>query len=326
MIEAAISPVAARVVRDLGEVESNEEVLVIVDPMTVTVGRALTSAARAEGAVASLLVMPQLESHGSEPPDTVAAAMTGADAVFASNQHSLAHTNARKRATETGTRVAILRGIDEEMMTTGAMTVDFEEVREVTDLVCKALSKSDGARVRTPTGTDVEMELGGRGASPLDGYFHEGVGFSNFPPGLAVTSPIEGTTDGTIVMDYSMDGFGRLEDEIELTVERGHVTAVDGGSEAAELREILDDADDGATNIAEFAIGTNPAARLVGNLAEDKKRSGVVDFAVGDNTSIGGSTESDVHLDFIVLDATITLDGNVVQEDGSLDLDALRSF
>ncbi|MGM0590722.1 MAG: aminopeptidase [Halobacteriota archaeon] len=324
MIDLELSPVARRIVEDLGEVTPDEEVLVVGDTGSVTVSKALTTAARATGAEASLLVMPRLARQGDEPPSAVAGAMRGADVVFAANEHSLGHTEARKRATEDGTRVAILRGVDEEMLLEGAMTADFERLREVTAAVCDALTAAEDAHVRTPTGTDVELSLSGRAAFPLDGYFHDGAGFSNFPPGLAVSSPVEHTAQGTIVMDYSMDGFGRLDEPITLTIEGGSVTDVAGGDHARQLRETLENADDNAGNLAEFALGTNPEARLVGNLAEDKKRRGVVDFAVGDNTSIGGHTASDIHLDFVVLEATITLDGVVVQSDGVLDVDAVH--
>lgn len=323
MIGLELGETARRVVEELGEVRTGEEVVVLTDPGNVAVARALATAARAAGATASLLVMPRLANHGDEPPEVAASAMRSADVVFAANEHSLSHTAARKRATDAGARVAILRGVDEKMFVDGAMTADFEAVRDLTRAVCDALEAADRAHVRTPTGTDVEMSLDGRAAFPLDGYFHESVGFSNFPPGLAVTSPAEGTANGTVVMDFSVDGLGRLDDPVELTVADGAVTDVDGGRQAAELRDLLDEADENAANLAEFAVGTNPAARLVGNLAEDKKRRGVVDFALGDNTSIGGRTESGLHIDFVALDATITLDDTVVQEAGALDAEAL---
>ncbi|GIS67504.1 MAG: hypothetical protein CM1200mP6_05720 [Anaerolineaceae bacterium] len=37
------------------------------------------------------------------------------------------------------------------------------------------------------------------------------------------------------------------------------------------LKQMIDQSDKDANNIAEFAIGTNPKARLIGNLAEEKK-------------------------------------------------------
>lgn len=324
MIEMELSHVSRRVVEDLGEVTAAEEVLVLAEAGEVTVARALTTAARAAGATAMLMVIPRLSHHGVEPPDAVAAAMRDADVVLMATEHALTHTRARIAAAERGTRVAVLRGVTPEMMVAGAMTADFEAVRERTGRVCDALAATDRVHMTAPGGTDVRFSVVGRPTFPLDGYFHD-YGFSSLPPGMAVTSPDEGTATGSIVLDFSMDSFGRLENPIELTVTDGCATEITGGREAERLERMIADAGVGASNLAEFAIGTNPTARLTGNLAEDKKQLGVVDVALGDNSSIGGTVESELHLDAIVQSPTVRLDGTVVIADGDLDESALRT-
>jgi leucyl aminopeptidase (aminopeptidase T) len=73
-------------------------------------------------------------------------------------------------------------------------------------------------------------------------------------------------------------------------------------------------------------IGLNLHARLVGNLAEDKKKLGTVHFAVGDNESLGGTTQCDIHLDGVVLNPTVTLDGETVITEGDVHLDRIREL
>jgi len=87
------------------------------------------------------------------------------------------------------------------------------------------------------------------------------------------------------------------------------------------LRELVDQSDKDANNIAEFAIGTNPKARLVGNLAEDKKLEGSVHIAIGDNHVLGGKITSNIHLDGMVLNPTVELDGERVIRNGKLHLE-----
>lgn len=315
---------ARRVVEELAAVEPEEEVLVVVDPGTVDLGRALAAASRAAGTSAVVSVMPRQDGHGEEPPATIAAAMRSADVVFAANEHSLTHTRARREAAAAGARVLILRGVTPGMMTAGAMTADFATVRETTALVCDALAAAEGVHVTAPAGTDLDASLAGRSAIPLDGTFHD-YGFANLPPGLAVTAPVEGTGSGTVVLDHAMDGLGRLDGPVELTVADGRVSAVDGGRDADRLRGLLSAGSGHPYNLAEFAVGTNPDARLTPNLAECKKRLGVVDVALGDNTSIGGTTESSVHLDAVVTRPTVRLDGTAVVREGDLDREALRA-
>lgn len=324
MIDLELARPARRVVEEVAAVEPDEEVLVIVDPGGVDLGRALAGASRAAGATAVLNAMPRQDGHGEEPPATVAGAMREADVVLAANEHSLTHTRARQAAAEAGARVLVLRGVTAEMMTEGAMTADFDAVRETTALVCDALAAADDARVTAPAGTDLELGLEGRSAIPLDGFFHD-YGFANLPPGLAVTSPVEGTARGTVVLDHAMDGLGALDEPIELSVEDGRATRIEGGRAADDLRGLLEAGTGDPYNLAEFALGTNPAARLTPNLAECKKRLGVLDVALGDNTSIGGTTGSSVHVDAIVTRPTVELDGRTVVRDGDLDREALEA-
>jgi leucyl aminopeptidase (aminopeptidase T) len=325
MIDLELSNVSRRIVDELAAVEADEEVLIIADPEKTSVARALTNAARAQGATAILTIMPRLDAHGNEPPATVAEAMKTADVAFTVTTHAITHTRSRLAAAEAGTRIVVLRGVTEELMIEGGMNTDFEELREVTGATRDVLNAASEARVTSDAGTDVTMSLEDRSAFSLDGYFHN-YGFSALPPGEAPTSPAEGTAQGTVVIDYSMDNVGLLDEPIELTFEDGFVTAVNGGSDADALREIVDGADENAGNMAEFAIGTNRDARLVGNLAEDKKKRGTVHFAIGDNESLGGTLQSDIHLDGLVLNPTVTLDNDTVLEDGILDVDRIREL
>lgn len=240
--------------------------------------------------------------------------MRTADVVFTVTTHSITHTKARLAAAEASTRIIIVRGVTEELLLEGGINTDYEWLRETTAAVRDVLADAHTAHVKSPTGTDVTMDLTDRPAFSLDGFFHD-YGFSAIPPGEAPTSPVEGSAEGTVVIDYSMDGVGLLEDPIELTFQSGVVTSVEGRTEATRLHERMDGVEN-AENMAEFAIGTNPDARLVGNLAGDKKKLGTVHFAIGDNESLGGDVQCDIHLDGVVLAPTVTLAGETILEEG----------
>ncbi|WP_276259088.1 aminopeptidase [Haloglomus litoreum] len=324
MIELELSSVAQRIVSQLAAVEPDEEVLVLTDGRKGPVAMSLATAVRGVGASANLLVMPETEAHGNEPPAVAAEALKTADVAFTATTHSITHTHARLAAADAGTRIVILRGVDEELMLDGGINTDYEWLAEATGAVRDVLDAASEARVTSPAGTDVWMDLTDRPAFSLDGLFHD-YGFSALPPGESPTSPAEGTAEGTVVIDYSMDNIGLLDDPIELEFTDGFVSEVRGGTEADRLREIMD-GHENAGNMAEFAIGTNPDARLVGNLAEDKKKLGTVHFAIGDNESLGGTTQCDIHLDGVVLDPTVTLDDEAVITEGEVHLDRIRAL
>lgn len=318
MYELELMPAASRIVREVIGVDEKTRVVVVTDEGRYGVGRAFSMACRAIGAQTVLVLMPMTGEHGREPPATVAAAMQAAEVVFAPTTYALTHTRARMEASAKGSRVVILRGVDEEMMIQGAMTVDFQKLKRTTARLEERLSSADEIDVTSAEGTAVTFKVTGRSAFALDGYFHENTGFAVLPPGEVPLSPLEGTTNGTIVFDYSMDSLGKLSQPLTLRVKEGVVQSVTGAPEEVQAVESLFADDATARNIAEFAIGTNPNARLIGNLAEDKKRSGTVHFAIGDSMSLGGRVESSVHLDGLMLRPTVRVDGQAVVEDGRL--------
>jgi aminopeptidase len=63
-----------------------------------------------------------------------------------------------------------------------------------------------------------------------------------------------------------------------------------------------------AHNIAEFGIGINPEARLIGNVLEDEKVGGTVHIALGDNSTFGGDVIAGIHLDGIITKPRIFVD------------------
>ncbi|MCL9818139.1 aminopeptidase [Natronocalculus amylovorans] len=324
MLEVEMADAATGIVNECLDVQPGEEVLVLGDAKKKTVAQSIATAVSAAGAESITMIMPLLESHGNEPPRTVADAMKSADVVFTCTTHAITHTRSRLEAAETGTRFGILRSVTDDMMIEGAMSVDFEELRRRTEAVRDVLDAASDVHVTSDKGTDITFSVEGCSAFSLDGYFHENYGFATLPPGESPTHPKEGTANGKIVIDVSMDNIGQLDEPITLHVGDGFVTDVTGGSQADELQQIIDENDENAGNIAEFAIGTNPKAKLIGNLAEDKKLAGTVHFAVGDNESLGGTLKSSIHLDGVVRTPTVELDGVVVVDNGQIVEDALN--
>jgi leucyl aminopeptidase (aminopeptidase T) len=70
------------------------------------------------------------------------------------------------------------------------------------------------------------------------------------------------------------------------------------------------------TNLAELGVGTNDCARLTGEVLEDEKILGTVHIAFGASAGIGGSVSVPIHLDVVVLDASLEIEGRAVLEEG----------
>ena len=141
---------------------------------------------------------------------------------------------------------------------------------------------------------------------------------SAFPGGEVSFPPVEGTSNGVIVFERVMTDIGGLSEPVVVTVEDGLAVAIEGGEEAARLRDMIDGVP-GATNLAELGIGLNPAARVSDDITESKKKQGTAHFALGDNAGgYGGVVESPVHLDGMLFGVTITVDGEEIVRDGEV--------
>jgi len=304
-------------VRTCMGVKPGERLLVVTDPLRIKVAESLLVAGQEARAKTTLLLMQTLSRHGEEPLAAVAEAMRAADVVIAPTTYSLTHTQARKRATKSGVRIATMPMITERMMFTGAMLADYKEVARLTRRVAALLNHADEVEVTTPAGTELRFSVVGRKAHPDTGIFHRRGDFGNLPAGEAFIAPVEGTGEGTVVVDGSM--LEKVRGRITIEFRKGQARRI-SGAPAKILKGMLRKAGPRAFNFAEFGVGTNPKARLIGNPLEDEKVLGTCHVALGDNSTFGGKVIAGVHVDGIFLRPTVKLDGKVMMANGRLKL------
>ncbi|KPD05180.1 hypothetical protein AM501_27955 [Aneurinibacillus migulanus] len=310
--------VATRILQDAVKLEAGENVCIVSDTNTTEIGEIFASCVAAMGAEPVLTVITPRKTHGVEPPEIVAAAMKAADVVLQPITYAITHTNATKDALQAGARVLVMRGITKDLMLYGAVGADYYKIDQLSEVVRQRMTKGNNVRIVTPSGTNLSLSIEGRTGLMLTGLVKGPGTFAAMPDGEAAIAPLEGTAEGTLVIDHTMDAIGMLDTPIHMEVHQGRVISIEGGKSAERLRKIIEEADEGARNIAEFAIGTNPNARLIGNMAEDKKAWGTVHIAVGDSHVIGGTVESSIHLDGLLLSPTVWIDDECVIQEGRL--------
>jgi leucyl aminopeptidase (aminopeptidase T) len=306
-----LGPAVETVVRRCLGVRGGEEVVVVVDPGTQNIGEALRDAARSEGADAVLMVMDERANDGNEPPGSVAGALAACDVFLAPTTRSLSHTRARKRASEGGARGATMPGVTEDMLAR-VMAVDFDTMAARSKAVAAVLDVASAAHVTCPRGTDLRLALDGRAAISDDGELTAPGSFGNLPCGEGFIAPAYG--EGTVVAS-SLAPLGLSGDPARLTVAEGRLVAADGGL-GPEFIELLLAHGVLGTNLAELGVGTNDRARLTGNVLEDEKILGTVHVAFGASAAIGGTVSVPIHLDVVVLDASLEVDGRQVLDRG----------
>jgi leucyl aminopeptidase (aminopeptidase T) len=304
------------VIHDCLGVREGEEVLVVCNPATIGLGERLRGEAGKAGADGVMALMKERQTHGTEPPASVAAAMAAADVVLVPTAQSLSHTAARRAATDAGVRVATLPGATEEMLAR-VMSADIDGLRRKGKAVADRLTAGSEALITCPNGSELRLGLGDREGIPDTGDLTAPGAFGNLPPGEGFIAPIEGTATGRLVVDGTIGDRGIPDPPMELTVEAGNLVAATG-VEGEALLKLLRGAGEGGTNVAELGIGTNEKATLTGELLEDEKLLGTCHVAFGASAGIGGTVQVPVHIDCVVMKPTVSIDGEPLVEDGKL--------
>lgn len=299
--------------------KQGEKVLVVYDEKKEDIANAFVSEAKKLTYRVDSVLIPIPAVSGVEPPEDVSERMKQYDVIVIPTSKSISHTNARKDACRQGARIASMPGITEEMMER-SLDVNPEEIIKLGNKIIPRLKGKKLVRITTKKGTDITMSIEGRtilGAK--GGMIAESGEWDNLPAGEVCLSPVEGTAKGVLVIDKSMAGIGTLKSPIKVIVEKGLVTRISGGVEAGKLKKLLANANDpGAYNIAELGIGTNPKAIVTGNILEDEKAIGTAHIAFGNNASLGGKVEVELHLDGVFSSPTITADSETIIKDGKI--------
>jgi len=313
-----LDEIARRVVVDYLGVTAGETFLLVTDATVApTLSDALLNAASDASVDPTHAIIRTRATSGQEPPPPVAAAMAEADVCLCIASKSIYHTNATGRAKSAGTRGCFNSPSELTAWTHGAMTGDYLAIREVAERLAERLRDGEWVTVTSPSGCDVVVSTKGR--EPRGWYtaiVREPGEISAFPGGEVSFPPVEGTSNGVIVLEHVMTDIGPLSEPITITIEDGLATEITGGAEAERLLEMIDGVP-GARNLAELGIGLNPAARLSDDITEVKKRAGTAHFALGDNAGgYGGIVECPLHLDGLVFAPTIAIDGDIVIDAG----------
>ena len=298
--------------------QNNESVLILCDDQTLSIGQALFEAGKKLGREILLAVMPVRKVNGEEPPAEIAELMTRYQVVICPTQKSLTHTAARRMACHAGARVGTMPGITEEMMIR-TLQANYHAIAERTKKVTAILDQTSLVKVATDLGTDIMLPIEGIKAISSTGILREKGIFGNLPSGESYLMPEEGKAEGLIVVDGSFAGIGLIADQpIKLTVDKGLVVKIEGGTEARKLEEMLQPLAPRSYTVAELGIGTNDQAHICGNILEDEKVLGTVHIALGNNMSMGGTCDVGIHVDGIIKNPTVWVDGAVLLEDGKL--------
>lgn len=310
---------AARIaLKDYMGLEESETLLVIGDPKMREIALAIYEAGTIISKEAFYIEMRERELNGEEPPEQIADLMKAVDVVIAVTTKSLTHTNARRNASKIGVRVGTMPGITLETMIR-CLNGNIDKVLDITQRVQDAFQNVSKVKVLAKHGTNVTFDVTGRKSIASTGVLRNIGDSGNLPSGEVYIAPIENSVNGLIAFDASIATLGVLTHPVYVEVQNGIAKKISGrGGDARLFGKLINRYGEKSKTVGEFGIGTNPYAKICGEILEDEKVLGTVHFAFGNNLSFGGTNDVSFHVDGLISKPTVYFDDKIIMEDGKL--------
>lgn len=318
---------ARKIVDDCLNTQPGEKVLVLTDLNKIRIGEIVAAAAYEVTDDVIMAVISPREMHGEDPPHRIVPTMVGSDVIVMPLSFSMTHAEATEKARSNGARVVSMGDFTETMLEEGGIEADFLDIKKTVEKIASILNDGEKATVTTENGTKIHMNIKGRSGASEPGVSLEPGNICSTPNIEANVGPLEGTSEGTVVVDGSIPhpSLGVIKKPIKITVKDGEITKIhniETNPQAKALEDLLNDMDDSNIyNIAELGIGLNPQSKICGSMLEDEGVAGTAHIGIGDNTSFGGDVKAKSHIDLVLRDATVEVDGKVIQKRGNLELD-----
>jgi len=243
--------------------------------------------------------------------------------VIALSNYSTSHTKFRDLLTNIcKTRYASMPLFDEAMFY-GPMQVNWNALEKRTNDLAACIDGAEKVLITAPNGTDLAIGIQGRKVLADTGNLTLPGAFGNLPAGEVFVAPVEGTTQGTMVLEWAPTA--KLESPVTVKIENGFVKSVSGKDPYAKKLEAKLSENPDFRNVAELGIGTNDMAKRADNILESEKILGTIHIAFGDNSTFGGNVRTPFHQDFVIFNPTVKLfKGNeerVILKQGLLNLE-----
>lgn len=301
-------------------IKEGENVVIACDTNKMRLAEALAAAAYASGGLPTIVTFPPTGAHGAQVPAPVVGACANSDVFFFPTTWSMTHTDARIEAVKNGARGSTMCEVTEDCLCTGGILADYEETDRLGRKLGAIIAEGETIRMTSSLGTDLTGKISGRPVQYETGLFREPGQFASLPNSEINIAPIEDTTEGVIVANIRVMGFGFLHDDpVRIEVKKGQVTGITGGRAAEYLTAALESfCDKTAYNLAEFGFGLNSMSRIGATNQEDLGRLGFGHHGIGSNYAIGGEVAAPCHIDVIYSEATIEIDGKPILANGQV--------
>lgn len=218
------------------------------------------------------------------------------------------------------TRYICLVGMNREIADRCIGSVDIEATLRFQEALSNLTRNTKEMSYTTPNGTDVSFKNDPNRPVIAEGDVKDPGEYMLI--GQVDWAPIESSINGTIVFDGSVNPpyeLGKIKEPIKLDVSKGQVVDIRGGKEAEIYSNWLKGLnDDNMYRFAHISYGCNTGAKLSGNVVEDERLFGILEWGLGNQADsfLGENFKAISHSDGLTLNPTLYGDGELFIKSG----------
>ena len=191
-------------------------------------------------------------------------------------------------------------------------------------------------RITSASGSDYVMRKDGRKGAYQCGIADEPGRWDHWPSGMVYCAPKEDSAEGIYVIepgDVLLGLWRHATTKVKITLEKGRIKKIEGGSDAYLLQDYLDThGDDGAYRLSHAGWGTDERADWGAVGMDSESKYGTVLVAIGRNIldapakycGMAGENWSTAHCDICCRNTSLWLDGKQILENEKFLIPDLR--
>ena len=297
-------------------VRANESFLIISEESVSDVGEAVWKCAKRVTKHPVLLKYTNSVGLRHGLPSTVESSLQHADCVIILTPKLISEASVRQ-ALENGTRIALLNKTDCKIIER-SIDIDYKKMASVSRRLADVFSIGRTIHMTSTAGTDVTLNISGSKGIAETGLAKRSGELSRLPAGEARIVPNRRNIQGQIAIDRVAGQRKPLARPVILRIQKGHITQIQGGKEAEQLRRDVRKFGKNGRTVSELGIGTNRALSFGNSSQEDAKVLGAAHITIGQDqiTRVQGKVNQPIKA--IILNPSMTLDGKQIIDCGNI--------
>ncbi|MBU1204644.1 MAG: aminopeptidase [Nanoarchaeota archaeon] len=313
MAQITIQKAAIKLLKQNINLRKHEKVVVVTDRKNCPIFKAVCDAVKLMKGNLTEIHITKNRTHSSPLPKLEKTFIQN-DVIIAITDKSISHCPetgiARKKY---GVRVISMVEVDKNLFLK-AMRVNQKKIKIIGNKLSKKLKKCKKVRIRTPSGTEIKVNVIKDAIDVDDGDSTTRGKLNNLPYGEVAMAPIN-IVDGVVAIDFSRVNI-KPEYHVKLILRKGKIIDYNN-RKAKNFVEYLRKIDgEKALKVVELGLGTNPEHKsLVGKIIHDEKIIGSAHIAFG---GFGNKRKCKIHEDVVLLKPTIFFDKKLVIKKGEI--------